>query len=276
MGGGRTPGRAGWRRLDQELVEQGLFPDQGSALRAVMAGMVSCEGRRLEHAGEKVAPGAPLHVRGRRRYVSRGGHKLAGALDAFGIDASGLRCLDVGCSTGGFTDCLLQAGASSVCAVDVGRAQFDWGLRNDARVRLFESTNICDADPGVLGAPFDLAVADVSFTSVERILPAVRGLLDPARGQLCSLVKPQFECARDQVGAGGVVRDPAVHEQVLLQVAEAFSGSRLSVAGMCASPVRGAKGNIEYFLWAAMGAPAGQVDVQAVVDGAWHKEGVRP
>ena len=150
-----------WTRLDDELVEQGYFPDRDAALRAVMAGDVSARGERLEHAGTKVERGLELHVRTGRAFVSRGGFKLQGALASLDIDPTGLACLDVGCSTGGFTDCLLKHGARMVSAVDVGRAQFAWSLRNDPRVRLFEDTNICDADPQALGAPFDLAVSDV-------------------------------------------------------------------------------------------------------------------
>jgi 23S rRNA (cytidine1920-2'-O)/16S rRNA (cytidine1409-2'-O)-methyltransferase len=272
-GRGRAPGVSGAsrrrQRLDAELVEQGLFPTVDEAMRAVMAGDVSSGGRRLDHPGELVARGCELHVRGRRRYVSRGGLKLEGALRAFGLDVAGLRCLDVGCSTGGFTDCLLKAGASHVCAVDVGRAQFDWGLRNSPLVSLFENTNICDAVPAEIGAPFDLAVADVSFTSVARILDAVTSMLDPARGALCTLVKPQFEAGRDEVDEGGVVRDPAVHGRVLRDVVARFDGP-LAVQALCASPIHGAKGNREFFLLARMGLPPRAVDVDAVVRQAWE------
>lgn len=262
------PRRARRVRLDAELVAQGLFADADAAMRAILAGSVSCEGRRLEHPGDLVRQGAPLHVRSGRRYVSRGGLKLEGALRSFGLDPRGMHCLDVGCSTGGFTDCLLQAGAEAVSAVDVGRAQFAWGLRNDPRVRLFENTNICDADPVALGAPFDLAVADVSFTSVERILDAVCAALGP-RGTLCTLVKPQFEAARDEVDEGGVVRDPQVHRRVLRDAVEAVGRGPLAVRGLCVSPIHGAKGNVEFFLLARRGDDALPVDVDAVVDRAW-------
>ena len=264
------------RRLDDELVEQGYAADRAAALRLVLAGVVSLRGERLAHAGAQVPLGAPLHVRGSQRtsaqgygaYVSRGGLKLEGALAAFGLDPQGLACLDVGCSTGGFTDCLLKRGARRVAAVDVGYGQFDWGLRGDPRVALFERTNICDADPAALGAPFDLAVADVSFTSVQHILPAVCALLRED-GLFCTLVKPQFEAERGEVGEGGVVRDPAVHRRVLARVVEGFSDTPLGVAGLCASPVHGAKGNIEYFLLARRGEPSGPVAIDEVVDHAW-------
>lgn len=264
------------RRLDDELVEQGYAADRAGALRLVMAGLVSLRGERLTHAGTQVPVGAPLHVRGSQRasaqglgtYVSRGGLKLEGALTAFELDPAGLACLDVGCSTGGFTDCLLKRGARRVAAVDVGYGQFDWGLRGDARVALFERTNICDADPAALGAPFDLAVADVSFTSVQHILPSVCALLSDC-GCFCTLVKPQFEAERDEVGEGGVVRDPEVHRRVLARVVEGFCDSPLGVAGLCASPVHGAKGNIEYFLLARRGESTGSVAIDEVVDRAW-------
>lgn len=264
------------RRLDDELVEQGYAADRAGALRLVMAGLVSLQGERLTYAGAQVPGGAPLHVRGSQRasaqgfgtYVSRGGLKLEGALAAFDLDPAGLACLDVGCSTGGFTDCLLKRGARRVAAVDVGYGQFDWGLRGDARVALFERTNICDADPAALGAPFDLAVADVSFTSVQHILPAVCALLN-GHGCFCTLVKPQFEAERDEVGEGGVVRDPEVHRRVLARVVEGFCGSPLGVVGLCASPVHGAKGNIEYFLLARRGESTGSVAIDEVVDRAW-------
>ena len=277
------------RRLDDELVAQGYFHDRDTALRAVMAGEVSLQGERLTQPGVPVAQGAPLHVRGSRRasaqgrgvYVSRGGLKLEGALAAFSLDPCGMNCLDVGCSTGGFTDCLLKFGAARVAAVDVGYGQFDWGLRGDARVALFERTNICTARAADLGAPFDLAVADVSFTSVENILPAVAALLGP-RGLFCTLVKPQFEAARDEVGEGGVVRSPEVHRRVLHAVVQALreDASPLEPCSLAVSPVHGAKGNIEYFLLAGMDgadAPSGaggfDLDVDATVRAAW--EGVR-
>lgn len=267
------------RRLDDELVAQGLFSDRSVAMRAVMAGEVSSKGERLTQPGMQVAVGTPLHVRASRRasalgrgtYVSRGGIKLEGALDAFGLDPAGWNCLDVGCSTGGFSDCLLKAGARRVAAVDVGYGQFDWGLRGDERVALFERTNICDCDPDTLGAPFDLAVADVSFTSVENVLPSVVASLGPA-GLFCTLVKPQFEAAREEVGEGGIVRDPAVHERVLREALAALERGGLAVRGLCASPIHGAKGNIEFFALAGRGCPPCGVDVAATVRRAWKGE----
>ena len=234
-------------RLDDELVAQGFFATRDDALRAVLAGDVSTTDRRLDSPGEQVEPGIFLHVRGHVGYVSRGGLKLAHALDAFAIDPAGASCLDVGCSTGGFTDCLLSRGAAHVVAVDVGYAQFDWRLRNDARVELLERTNIVDLDVPGRRATIDLAVCDVSFTSVLTVLPAVRALLR-AGGTFVTLVKPQFEAAREDVGEGGIVRDPAVREAALAKVEEAFEEAGFSVIGTCESPITGAKGNVEFLL----------------------------
>lgn len=235
------------RRLDEELVEQGFFANKDEALRAVLAGEVSTSDRRMASAGERVPVGIPLHVRGRGAFVSRGGLKLERGLDCFGVDPAGLDCLDVGCSTGGFTDCLLRCGAASVVSVDVGYAQFDWGLRQDARVRLLERTNIVDV-PGIIGPGcVDLAVCDVSFTSVTSVLPAVLELLRPD-GAFLTLVKPQFEAPREDVGAGGVVRDQAVRDAAVERVRAAFEERGLTVAGVCESPIHGAKGNVEYLL----------------------------
>ncbi|MBY4798086.1 TlyA family RNA methyltransferase [Collinsella sp. AGMB00827] len=233
-------------RLDDELVAQGFCANRDEALRLLMAGLVSASGERLEHPGMRVEQGLALHVRGKKPYVGRGGIKLAGALAELGVDPAGLRCLDVGASTGGFTDCLLQHGASHVTSVDVGRAQFAWELREDPRVALYERTNITVLDPGAVGR-FDVAVCDVSFTSIERILPAVLDLLCP-HGRFLTLVKPQFEARPDQVESGGVVRDPAVRYEVVCRMIDLFASVGLIPQGVCSSSIRGAKGNREYFL----------------------------
>ena len=235
------------RRLDAELVEQGFFSTTDEAMRSVMAGDVSTTDRRLTSPGEQVRPGIELHVRGRSRFVSRGGLKLERGLEEFGVDPTGLACLDVGCSTGGFTDCLLKHGAGSVISVDVGYAQFSWELRGDARVRLLERTNIVDVPALVGSGVVDLAVCDVSFTSVLTVLPAVMGLLRPG-GVFLTLVKPQFEAAREDVGEGGVVREPEVRLAALERVRHAFEEAGLVVRGWCESPITGHKGNVEYLL----------------------------
>lgn len=235
------------RRLDEELVAQGLFGSTEDALRAILAGEVSTSDRRLTSAGEQVRVGLPLHVRGRVPYVSRGGLKLERGLKEFGLDVTGKACLDVGCSTGGFTDCLLRHGAASVLAVDVGYAQFDWSLRQNPRVTLLERTNVVDLPKHALAHEVDVAVCDVSFTSVLAVLPAVRALLREG-GSFLTLVKPQFEARREEVGEGGVVRDAAVRARVLAEVAAGLSEAGFRVQGSCTSPIRGRKGNEEYLL----------------------------
>ena len=234
-------------RLDEELVSRGLFSSRDDAMRAVLAGEVSTSGRRMESPGEQVRPGIELHVKGRLPYVGRGGLKLERGLDSFGVDPTGMSCLDVGCSTGGFTDCLLKRGAASVLSVDVGYAQFDWSLREDPRVDLRERTNMVDLPDDDNRSTIDLAVCDVSFTSVLTVLPAVRALLR-AGGTFVTLVKPQFEAAREDVGEGGIVRDPAVRGAAVEKVRSAFEEAGLSVIGTCESPITGAKGNVEFLL----------------------------
>ncbi|MDO4595737.1 MAG: TlyA family RNA methyltransferase [Coriobacteriaceae bacterium] len=234
-------------RLDDELISQGICENRADALRTLMAGLVSSGGERLSSPGMKVNPGIDLHVKGRIPYVGRGGLKLAGALDAFCVDPGGRDCLDVGCSTGGFTDCLLKRGAAHVVSVDVGRAQFDWSLRQDARVDLHERTNIVDLPRKGFSHCCSLAVCDVSFTSIDVILDAVLDILT-LDSEFVSLVKPQFEAAASQVGDGGIVRDPAVHREVLYSVAHLFASKGLEPVGVCASPITGAKGNVEFFL----------------------------
>ncbi|MDY2778105.1 MAG: TlyA family RNA methyltransferase [Collinsella sp.] len=234
-------------RLDDELISQGICENRADALRTLMAGLVSSGGERLTSPGLKVEPGLALHVKGRIPYVGRGGLKLAGALDAFSIDPAGLDCLDVGCSTGGFTDCLLKRGARSVIAVDVGRAQFDWSLRQDPRVTLLERTNVVNLPELGYASAADLSVCDVSFTSIEVVLDAVLSVLRPD-GRFLTLVKPQFEASAEEVGEGGIVRDPRVHARVLRNCIELFARKGLYPVDVCASPIRGTKGNREFFL----------------------------
>lgn len=251
-------------RLDEELVRQGLFDDVDSAYRAVLAGEVSTSSRRLTSPGEQVAPGIELHVRGRKAYVSRGGEKLSHALDVFAVSPEGLSCLDIGCSTGGFTDCLLTRGAAHVLAVDVGYAQFDWKLRQDGRVELLERTNIVDVATPERAGSIELAVCDVSFTSIANILPAVVELLGEG-GRFLTLVKPQFEAAREEVGPGGIVRDEGVWASVLERVAGQLAEAGLAPQALCASPIAGAKGNREFLMFAQAGAQPAQLDIQAAI-----------
>ena len=201
-------------RLDVEVASRGLTGSREQARAAVLAGSVTVDGVVVTKAGASVAPGAVIDVAEGPRFVSRGGTKLAHALDEFGIDPGGAIALDVGASTGGFTDCLLQRGAASVTAVDVGYGQLAWQLRNDPRVRVLERTNIRTAGAEVLGGPFDLVVIDVSFVGLAKVLPAILPHVTP-NGSVVALVKPQFEVGKGRVGKKGVVRDPALHCEVL-------------------------------------------------------------
>ena len=253
----------GKRRLDEELVAQGYFRSRDDAMRAVMAGDVSGPSMRYTSAGTQVRPGCELHVRGSIPYVSRGGLKLERGLDFFGVDPTGLTCVDVGCSTGGFTDCLLSRGAAHVTSVDVGYAQFDWSLRQDERVTLLERTNIVDVPTAENRGSYDLAVCDVSFTSVITILPAVCELLGP-QGRFLTLVKPQFEAAREDVGEGGVVRRPEVCRACVERVAQGLNEAGLAVTGCCESAITGAKGNHEYLLLGVRGGEPAELDLSFI------------
>ena len=241
-------------RLDTLLVERGYFADADEALRAVLAREVKVGDEYASSAAAMVAPDAEVQVRGRRRFVSRGGHKLQGALDAFGQDVAGLRCIDVGSSTGGFTDCLLQAGAASVACVDVNYGQLAWSLRQDARVSVFERTNIKLADPAALGAPFDLAVADLSFIGLASLAPVFARLVRPG-GVFIGLVKPQFESRAGETDRG-VVRDPAVRERTVAEVRAALSQAGFRPTGVVESPLTGPQGNVEYLVRAVYEAAA--------------------
>ncbi len=187
--------------------------------------------------------------------MSRGGVKLEAALRSFNIDVTGLMCLDVGASTGGFTDCLLQHGAKHVTAIDVGYGQFDWTLRNDARVEVIERTNIRHLDAGALPHPVDLACIDVSFISLKIVVPVVSQLIKQP-GQIICLIKPQFEVGKGFVGKGGVVRDPALHDAVIKDLTAAFEGFKLRVLGVIPSPIFGPKGNQEFLMYLELGVPA--------------------
>lgn len=239
-------------RLDELLVEQGVFPDAGTVLRAVLAHEVKVDDVYVTSAAVKVAPDAEIVVRGRKQFVSRGGHKLQGALDAFGQDVRGLNCIDVGSSTGGFTDCLLQAGAAHVACVDVNYGQLAWKIRTDERVSVFERTNIKLADPGELGAPFDLIVCDVSFIGLAVLAPAFarlsRSASDGASASVfLGLVKPQFESRHDETDHG-IVRDEAVRARTVEEVRCALEREGFEVTGTIESPIKGAEGNVEYLV----------------------------
>jgi 23S rRNA (cytidine1920-2'-O)/16S rRNA (cytidine1409-2'-O)-methyltransferase len=238
---------AGRVRIDRLLVERGLAESRERAVRLIMAGAVWVDGDRVEKASALIAADAGLEVVARSPYVSRGGEKLAHALDHFRVEVTERICIDVGASTGGFTDCLLQRGAARVYAVDVGKGQLDARLRRDPRVVLMEGSNARTLDPRVFSESPSLAVIDVSFISLEKILPAAMGTLSTG-GELVALVKPQFEVGRGAVGKGGVVRDPAQHQAVVSRVARYAVLRGWHVLGVTASPLRGPKGNREFFL----------------------------
>lgn len=235
-------------RLDQALVERGLAASREKARALILAGEVSVNGRKASKAGETVAADARLELTAKMPYVSRGGLKLAHALERFAIVVAGRVCLDIGASTGGFTDCLLQNGALRVHAVDVGRGQLDWKLRNDPRVRIHEGVNARGLTPELTGEPASFAAMDVSFISATMILPAVPAMLTPD-GEMVVLVKPQFEVGRGQVGKGGIVRDPALHGQACAKV-RACAESMGYRTELTESPVLGAEGNHEFLLYA--------------------------
>ena len=237
------------QRLDLLLVERGLFPSREKAQRSIMAGAVRSGDRTLTKAGEQLPCDCELQVQAAEKYVGRGGLKLEGALDHFQIDPKGWVCLDVGASTGGFTDCLLQRGATRVYAVDSGHDQLDWKIRSDPRVVVREKYNARRAEMTDFPEKMDLAVIDVSFISLTLILPAVYELLSPS-GMVVSLIKPQFELQKEDIGSGGVVRDPRLHERAVARIkAYVESSGRLKWRGVMDSPITGMTGNKEYLAW---------------------------
>jgi 23S rRNA (cytidine1920-2'-O)/16S rRNA (cytidine1409-2'-O)-methyltransferase len=236
------------QRLDTVLVERGLAPtvERGRAL--IMAGQVVVDDHTVDKSGHQVPVDATIRIKGTSLpYVSRGGLKLRKALDEFAVDVSGSVAIDVGSSTGGFSDCLLQAGAEKVYAVDVGYGQLAWKLQQDPRVVSMEKTNIRNLQSAQLDAVPDLAVIDASFIPLARVLPATIALVKPG-GIIIALIKPQFEAGKGEVGKGGIVRDPAVHEKVIGDVRQTASQLGLTVSGLCESPITGADGNREFLI----------------------------
>ncbi len=237
-------------RLDQALVERGLCPSRDKAQRAILAGQVRVDGQVARKAAQTVGAAQSLELEAPERFVSRGGLKLEHALNHFGIEVAGQRAVDLGASTGGFTDCLLQRGAAQVYAVDVGRGQLAWSLRQDRRVVVMERINARDLTPGHFPAPFvpfDLVVIDCSFISLRKIIPPAIALLRPS-GRIIALIKPQFEAGKAEADKGaGVIRDPAIHERVLRELVEFVARlPGLVWRGTTESPVLGPAGNKEF------------------------------
>jgi 23S rRNA (cytidine1920-2'-O)/16S rRNA (cytidine1409-2'-O)-methyltransferase len=251
-----TPARRA--RLDAELVRRGLVRSRAQAAELIAAGQVAVSGQPATKAATQVGLEAPITIKdagAEPDYVSRGGHKLAGALAAFAdLTVAGRRCLDAGASTGGFTDVLLRAGAGHVVAADVGYGQLAWSLRSDPRVTVLDRVNVRNLAPGQVAPPAELVTADLSFISLTQVIEALIGCAAPDADYVL-MVKPQFEVGKGKVGTGGVVRDPALRAEAVRTVADAAAGLGLGVLGVTASPLPGPAGNVEYFLWLKRGAP---------------------
>lgn len=263
----------GKTRLDVLLVERGLQESRQKAQATIMSGLVFVDGQRVDKAGTAVSPEASVEIRGHAlRYVSRGGLKLEKAMTTFGLTLEGKTCADIGASTGGFTDCMLQNGAQKVYAVDVGYGQLDWKLRTDPRVVCMERTNARYLTREQIPDPLDFASIDVSFISLKLIFPALFQLLKED-GHIACLIKPQFEAGREKVGKKGVVRDPAVHLEVLENFMVHAKESNFTVIGVTYSPIRGPEGNIEYlgYLKKGLSEEQREMDLAAVVN-ASHGE----
>ena len=240
-------------RLDLLLLERRLVDSREEGRRRILAGDVLVNDQAVTKAGSFIDAGAAIRLKARSRYVSRGGLKLEKALSEFPIDVSGKTALDVGASSGGFTDCLLAYGAARVFAIDVGYGQLDWKLRNDPRVVVLEKTNIRYLDRGSLACVADLAAIDVSFISLKLVLPRVKDLLAP-RHEIVALIKPQFEVGKGKVGKGGVVRSPEEHARVIGEIQESAASMGYEVCGVTESPLLGPKGNKEFLMYLRAGA----------------------
>ena len=254
-------------RLDVLLVQRGLAPSREKAKAMIMEGNVFVAGQREDKAGTSFDEKVSIEVRGTAlKYVSRGGFKLEKAMENFDISLTGRICMDIGASTGGFTDCMLQNGAAKVYAVDVGYGQFAWKLRQDERVVCMEKTNIRYVTPEDIGDVLDFASVDVSFISLTKVLPAAKELLGEA-GQMVCLIKPQFEAGKEKVGKKGVVRDPGVHREVIEKILAFAEEISFGVRNLEFSPIKGPEGNIEYLVHIQKGLESQEepVDVAAVV-----------
>lgn len=258
------------KRLDVLLVEQGYADSRTKAQAIIMSGMVYVDGQKADKPGVSYEEHISIEVRGAScPYVSRGGLKLEKALRDFGVDPTGYVCSDSGASTGGFTDCLLQQGASKVFAIDVGYGQLDWKIRSDPRVVVMERTNVRYVTPEQLGEPLDLSVIDVSFISLRIVLPVIKTFLKPQSGQVLCLIKPQFEAGKEKVGKKGVVRDPAVHKEVLDDFVCLAKETGFSILGLTFSPVKGPEGNIEFLAHLSLGECTDiAIDTEQIVNSA--------
>ena len=252
-------------RIDIILAERGYFSSRNKAKRAIMAGEIKVDDEIVDKAGTQISLEAKIEVEEKDRYVGRGGHKLARAIDYFSIDPNGMKALDIGSSTGGFTDCLLQNGAKQVYAVDSGYNQLAWKLRQDDRVKVNEKTNFRLLEKRDLPADFDIVVCDVSFISLKLIIPVAKFFCKEDT-KLVSLVKPQFEAGPKNVGKGGVVKDTKVHNRVLVEVSEVIAKAGFKLLGLTFSPITGASsGNIEYLLYAEY-----KSNNDLNIDSQWH------
>ena len=255
------------QRLDIALYERGLASSRAKAQGMIMAGEVMVNGILFAKAGYRVSPDDQIQIKTKPRFVSRGGEKLAGALADFQIGVNGKVCADVGASTGGFTDCLLQNGAERVYAIDVGYGQLDYALRQDQRVVVMERTNAryiekCDE-------PLDLVVMDASFISLRLLLPVVAGWLK-SQADVIALIKPQFEAGKQDVGKGGVVRDPAIHRRVLEEILTFAENQSFTTLGLTLSPIKGPAGNIEFLAWLGWGySRSDQKSTESIIDGVF-------
>ncbi len=254
------------KRLDVLLVEKGLAPSREKAKAYIMEGKVFVENQREDKPGTNFDENSLIELHGKKlAYVSRGGLKLEKALKTFPVNLSEAVCMDIGASTGGFTDCMLQNGASKVYSVDVGYGQFDWSLRQDPRVVLMEKTNVRYLKPEDIGESLDFASCDVSFISLSKILPAIFPILKENGSMIC-LIKPQFEAGRENVGKRGVVRNPKVHREVIAEVFEFTEALGFTVKGLTFSPIKGPNGNIEYLMYIVKNAGESEsIDIAAVV-----------
>lgn len=253
------------QRIDTLLMERGLAANWAQARGLILAGQVLVDGAVTDKAGALVKNTAQVTVQQGAAYVSRGGIKLAAALDAFAIPVDGLICADVGASTGGFSDCLLQRGAAHVLAIDVGYGQLAWKLRQDARVTVLERTNVRYLSSLPDDCLVDLVTIDVSFIGLNLVIPAVAPWLRAPTGSIVALIKPQFEASKQQVGKGGVIKDTRVHRAVLTQTLTWAQRQQLDILGLIRSPITGPAGNSEFLVWLCPGSGAGAVS--ALVDG---------